>query len=801
MLPRLRPALRRYFRTPATFALLAVQLAVATPARALGPETVAFRTFSLADLTADFDQLRSIIENQHPKLYTDRTALEVSFIAERARLYAGMNEIEFLRVLRGLVRQVNCGHTSIQLAATTESAAYVQRRLLPLAVKTVDGRCFVTGTPAASPVPRGAEIRAINGLSADTILAQLLAGIPSDGTNLTLKFHVIDTQFAELFWLLVDTSSQFQVDYLDPLTRLPATATLGGIASASRAQLEPAAPPDNGGLGASSFGDDYATLFVKSFNFYDATGHTRFFRFVDDFFSTVAQRHIANVILDLRGNGGGDPYCGAYLFQRLISRGWPYFNATTPYYPSLQLDQAPAANAFTGSLFVLIDGGCFSTTGHFTSLLKYHGIGRFIGTETGGSFACTANTRLATLLHTALRFTYATDTFAAAVSGLTPGRGIVPDVALAPSAPDYLAGRDVVGDFAVSLLHAVPPSAVIAHAPDSATAAGGASVAFTVQPTDATAAIAWQRNGVSLAGASARLLSLSSVQLGDTGLYSATVASAAGTIDSVPAILGFVSDEKAVGASEVGRNITHPNGNIYDQTLLTADAACITADSGQVTRLSFVDLQDDIVQVEFTGAGTLAVAFDAWSPPTPPRNYNQPGVNYAKGHARLVIAGANETTNVAIFSVGRANAVDQSLFRDDVNYDGWADIASLAISSTNGRFGGIYAGNARFSAVRGPTGLYAPDVAFSGPVTLADLHAGDEAQPYLVIGSAPATRIAGGDLEQLNGRAVEVAGLSRLQFVAGSDSHGRPRAAQANRAVLREAGVDVTALIVDDPGS
>lgn len=39
-------------------------------------------------------------------------------------------------------------------------------------------------------------------------------------------------------------------------------------------------------------------------------------------------------------------------------------------------------------------------------------------------------------------------------------------------------------------------------------------------------------------------------------------------------------------ATEVGSNIVHPNGNVYDQVLLTGAAATVQADRNQVTRVS-----------------------------------------------------------------------------------------------------------------------------------------------------------------------------------------------------------------------
>src|SRR4051812_34221171 len=68
-------------------------------------------------------------------------------------------------------------------------------------------------------------------------------------------------------------------------------------------------------------------------------------------------------------------------------------------------------------------------------------------------------------------------------------------------------------------------------------------------------------------------------------------------------------------AVEVASSIRHPNGNIYDQVLLTGPSATVTngwsdptaaargTSPDKITRIAFVDLNGDIVQVEFSGAG------------------------------------------------------------------------------------------------------------------------------------------------------------------------------------------------------
>lgn len=310
---------------------------------------------------------------------------------------------------------------------------------------------------------------------------------------------------------------------------------------------------------------------------------------------------------------------------------------------------------------------------------------------------------------------------------------------------------------------------------------------------------AWEINGVDQSGGTHATLSLSDVQPSRTGLYRVSATNVAGTSVSQPNILGLLTSDKVVGAGEEFQaDILHPTGRTFDQLLLKGAAASFTADPGQVTRLSFVDLNNDIVQVEFSGPGTVSLVLDGSSGPARPVNYTQ-AVDYVKGHAGLVVAGATEQTNLSVFTVGRANAYNQSIFRDNVSYDGVADIAFVAILSLDGKFGGLRTANAAYWAMRGVAGVYAPGVQFTGPVFVGDITAFDEAEPFLVIGGSPDTRITGGDLFQSNARPVQVRGLTQLKFMNGSTSHGATLTARPNNSVLKENGDDVTGAIVVNP--
>jgi uncharacterized delta-60 repeat protein len=267
---------------------------------------------------------------------------------------------------------------------------------------------------------------------------------------------------------------------------------------------------------------------------------------------------------------------------------------------------------------------------------------------------------------------------------------------------------------------------------------------------------------------------------------------AVGSIAALPKVSG--------AASEVASDIYLPaSRNTFDQVLLAGTSATVTADPGQVTRLSFVDLTNDIVQVEFSGAGALSIYLDNASGPATAVSYNQPDVAYMKGHAGIVITGADETTNVSIYSVGRLTAINQTLFKSDVKYDGVADIGYLTIQSANGKFGGVRTANASYVAVQGVAGIRAPGVQFTGPVYVGDINAADTATPMLLLGLANDVRIAGGDLWQANGQPVQVSGIAQLKFTDGMTSGGALLPAQADQSRLEQNGADVTAQVVVNP--
>lgn len=353
---------------------------------------------------------------------------------------------------------------------------------------------------------------------------------------------------------------------------------------------------------------------------------------------------------------------------------------------------------------------------------------------------------------------------------------------------------------ALAYLNILSPPQLL-RSPKSAAVAPGSPLTLEVTPDGpiTSFAIRWLKDGKAVASASGPQLRLDNVQPEQAGLYVAEVSSSGGTTLSVPAIVGVLPSERTAGTVETRpewQDIRHPNGNVYDQFLLTGTAGTITADAGQIARMSFLDEDADIVQVELSGPGAVTVCLTGASGPTAPVLYNQTGIEYFQGAATVVLAGADATTHMSLYSVGRLN--NPAVARADVPYDGWADVRALGVLSAGGSLGGLHLGNTTFSASAGPTGLVAPSVRSVETVIFHQLVASREGWPFLWFAPQGQVRlaIAGGDLAQANNRVIAVSGLAAVTLGAGQGSSGQDAPVQPLQGRLVRDGIDVTDVLV-----
>ncbi len=417
---------------------------------------IPYKTYTLSQLQADFEMFQNTIEAQHPMLYTNKEELSQLFKTQYELLEDNMEELAFYRVLSPIIAKLNCGHTNLSFSKGYEAFVHGNGRYLPFTVKVIEDRAYVNQCPLSEDIPEGSEILSINGKTAQEIISICLSNLTADGSNTSKKYYVLNHWFNDQYYNYIDSPERFVISYINPAdgktleNELPAVNkeqlenAVANLSPESRQQSE---------MYSGTFEKNHAVLTIKSFGFYDETERKKFKAFTDDFFNDLRKSEVANLILDLRDNWGGDPYCSSHLFSYLISEPSPYFaQEAGSYYADLKKPVMPAEHSFKGKLYVLTNGASFSSTGHLCSLLKFHKVGTFIGDETGGSFVCTDSSREISLVNTKLRLRYSTAPWKVAVSGLTPGRGIIPDHLITPTIEDYINNRDAEMEFVLGLI-------------------------------------------------------------------------------------------------------------------------------------------------------------------------------------------------------------------------------------------------------------------------------------------------------------------------------------------------------------
>ncbi len=413
--------------------------------------------FDIRQLQEDFVYLRDQLENNHPALYLyyPKETFDGFFDEAYASIDRAMTEAQFFRLLAPIVAKVNCGHTFIDFSDAYKNQQRNNAKLFPLGVVFLNGKAYIyQNYSSRTDIIMGSEIISINRAPVSSILMQLLDGIPADGNIAAYKYRKIKRQFFQFYFDLIDAPDHFELRCIAPgetgeftlsLEALPYNEVWGAFQSLN---------PDSYNRNPLDLeiyeNTSTAILTVRSF----ATGIQPDFKtFMRTSFQDIINRSIKNLVIDLRGNSGGDPEYSADLISYLIDYPFTYFSeGIRSAYPSLFIPRTPYDLNFNGNVYFLIAGSCFSSTGHFCSLAQFHHLGIFIGEETGGSFSCNDNHMNTLLPNTHINFQVARTTWATAVSGYERGRGIMPDHPVTPSLEDLINGFDREMAYVIQLI-------------------------------------------------------------------------------------------------------------------------------------------------------------------------------------------------------------------------------------------------------------------------------------------------------------------------------------------------------------
>ncbi|MEP1095108.1 MAG: S41 family peptidase [Cyclobacteriaceae bacterium] len=416
----------------------------------------------------DLAELKSELENFHAgySRYTPIDSMDLLFSHIETNLTA-MSVMDFYKEITLIASKIRCGHTRASLPESSGAKFQRNNLFLPFTISINNGRVYVRKSLDSALKP-GDEIHSINDIETPKILEEIFKHQSSDGFVTSGKTQMTSYFFHYYFQLYhTKGSTSYRVNLGNSSVRVSGKnwSDLETIQSFSRpgAIMELQHEKDYSYLRIGSFGE--SSLRSNGYNYT---------QFLAETFKDLKERGTKNLILDLRGNGGGKDSFGALLVSYLVNDDFGYFEkieVTDQYsgygevvrsentnlmtsHSGLSIQSSQKDN-FQGSLYLLADGWTFSTAADVVSVLDNLNRAYIVGEETGGGrFGNTSGaSKTVTLPNSQIRVNIPMWKYTTALRDeIDAGRGVIPNAQISPTIQEVLQGVDVQINYCLDLI-------------------------------------------------------------------------------------------------------------------------------------------------------------------------------------------------------------------------------------------------------------------------------------------------------------------------------------------------------------
>lgn len=456
-------------------------------------------------LFSDVDFLKRNLEMAQPGLYnyTSKKDMDIFFEELKKSITADMSSIDFFRLIAPLSNLIKNGHSILVPSSKWEDYVISDAKLLPLDLYFYNDQINILHNVSDQvEIVDGSILKSINGKSAIYLFNFMVDRWFKDGYNKTRPQEIVEEEFRILYTHFFGASEKYKLEIVNP----NGESILVEVKGIQETEFGKRLKED--------FGKEFVPWWRRapdplSFNINNKTAHLkvtqfsnglksqdgkRYTKFIKDAFKTFKKKGITNLILDLRGNQGGDVKPQLELLRHIIKEPFHLYKdvyanirslPNPEYYEFDALSKAefknnfvnekvagvypmknrlgfedktqqPSENLFNGNLYVLTDGWSFSATGEVCGIIKEHREDAvFIGEETGGNPVTNISgiQTFLTLPHSKNRILICLVNYTTDVSYKNEGHGVIPNHRIRNTAEQEINKEDSVLKFAFELIN------------------------------------------------------------------------------------------------------------------------------------------------------------------------------------------------------------------------------------------------------------------------------------------------------------------------------------------------------------
>ncbi len=355
----------------------------------------------------DIDALIYTLDQVHPDIFSVCRQADLMRAVNDAKksLPDSLDVTEAYKAIAPLVAMLGDGHTNLSFPAK-EVFIDAGTPHMPVYVDVASDGTITCQSSLDSIIPRDAKILSVNGTPASEIIETMLPYV--SGERRPFKLARVNGSFMGLFHTLYRADS-YDVEYLPQGAKRPLRHTFEPVGLAEARRRCPVRQMQH--RPELSFTIDQAND-VAVMDFSSCGDVYGIEAFADSMFRTLRQRHIGNLVIDARANGGGSNYVGDVLLKYTspkpftqMSKGLVKTTPTTLRLLGTSMGSAslvfgeadstwytapytPEQGHYDGRVIVLSSNGTFSAGASFVWTFKECGAGMVIGEETGGMNVC-----------------------------------------------------------------------------------------------------------------------------------------------------------------------------------------------------------------------------------------------------------------------------------------------------------------------------------------------------------------------------------------------------------------------------